>query len=280
MYEAEPRTFGMGKVKFIIPLVIVAIIVFLLMELPVVTGRGANEVKKALAETEWVELSGKTLFISDLHLTAEPALEKQFNLDFSNVQNVVIVGDFFHSEEDFWSFGDTEQEVFEKVLSQIIPSDFTGKIFYINALTHDPQVLETQELSFGSSTLYLVGRYGKFTVNSFSVVAYHGDQLHGGIIGGGISWLAGKFGFPLPLERLGKKRFGIDEDTWVMNGHSHVPGIDQQARVANTGSFVGAPFNKFIFQVHVGTGILFDGDRVELQEYEGLNLKKLYPFSI
>ena len=93
-----------------------------------------------------------------------------------------------------------------------------------------------------------LGEYGKFLVDGKQhIVAFHGGQLHEGIIGGGIAWLAKKVGQEVPLEKLGKKRFDIPADTWVVNGHSHVPGIDQKAKVANTGSFVVAPFNKFIF---------------------------------
>jgi hypothetical protein len=103
--------------------------------------------------------------------------------------------------------------------------------------------------------------------------------MHGGFIGGGVAWLADKVGQPVVLERLGKHRFGISSGTWVVNGHSHVPGIDHEAKVANSGSFVGAPFNKFIFRIHVGSGIVFDGNTIELQKYEGLAIKNLYPYS-
>ena len=266
--------------RFFLFLLAIGIGIFVLIELPVATGKGIEEVKKLLEQTQTIELSGKTLFVSDLHLGAKPALPEQFNLDFSDVQNVVIVGDFFDTKEDFWSFGKTEKESFRAVLAGIVPADFSGKIFYIHSTTHDPQNLETTKLAFDTFEFLHIGEYGKFNIDGTNVVAYHGHQLHGGVIGGGISWLAEKFGQDLVLEKLGKKRFDIPADTWVVAGHSHVPGIDQEAKVANTGSFVGAPLNTFIFRIHIGTGILFDGSRVELQEYEGLNIKKLYPFSI
>jgi len=266
--------------KFFFILFIIGMIVSFL-QLPVVTGRGIQEVKKALAETQTIELSGKTLFISDLHLTAEPSLEEQFNLDFSNVQNVIIVGDFFHSTKHFESFGPSaggEEEILRAVFDKIVPKKFSGNIYSIFGYGHDPIWKENFKFSSENYEFLYLGEYGKFNINGVQVATYHGQQLHGGIIGGGIGWLSEKMGFPLPLEKLGKKRFGIDKNTWVINGHSHVPGIDQAAKAANTGSFVGAPFNKFIFRIHIGTGILFDEDRVELQEYEGLNIKKLYPF--
>ncbi len=269
--------------KLFLLLLLIGIAIFVFIDLPVVTGKNIKEVKEAIVNTKSIELLGKTLFISDLHLTAKPALNEQFNLDFSDVQNVVIVGDFFNTKEDFWSFGPSaggEEESFRAVMEGIVPANFSGKIFYIHATNHDPQNLETSKLAFENFEFFHVGEYGKFSVNGIPVVAYHGHQLHGGMSGGGIAWLASKVGLEVPLEKLGKKRFDIPEDTWVVNGHSHFPGIDQTAKVANTGSFVGAPFNKFIFRIHIGTGILFDGEKVELLEYEGLNIKKLYPFSI
>ncbi|HZX50326.1 MAG TPA: hypothetical protein VFE94_04275 [Candidatus Paceibacterota bacterium] len=268
--------------KVFVLVVFIALVVFVLINLPIVTGRGVKAVKEALANTQPIELSGKTLFISDLHLTAEPSLEQQFNLDFSNVQNVVIVGDFFNQAEDFESFGATEEESMRAVLERIAPQAFSGTIFFIaSGHSHDPRLQEISRLRFENFEFIYLGEYGKFILGGEQeVVAMHGGQLHEGIIGGGVTWLAGKFGLVLPLEKLGKNRFGIDKNTWLVAGHSHVPGIDQAAKVANTGSFVGAPFNKFIFRIHIGTGVLFDGGAVELQEYEGLNLKELYLFAL
>jgi hypothetical protein len=248
--------------KILLFIIFVAGLVFLFIELPVLTGRGAREVREGIATT------------------AQPSLERQFNLDFSHVTNVVIVGDFLDSVWDFESFGTTDEERFEAVLQGIVPPSFTGNIYYIHALTHDPQHLNTNQLSFPNFEFYHIGRYGKFLVDGVSVVAYHGDQLHGGFVGGGVSWLFDKVGQPLWLERLGRTRFNIPQDTWIINGHSHVPGIIQKEKVANTGSFVGAPFNKYIFRIHIGTGVLFDNGKVELQKYQGLNIKKRYLFSI
>jgi predicted phosphodiesterase len=48
----------------------------------------------------------------------------------------------------------------------------------------------------------------------------------------------------LSLERAWKKLARIDEDTWVLFGHTHVPGVDPISRVANSGGWQRVPFVK------------------------------------
>lgn len=252
--------------RFFLFILFIGGVLFTLTQLPVVTGRGMKEVKNALARTETIELSGKTLFISDLHLTAQPALDKQFNLDFSDLENVVIVGDFFNTPEDFAKFGKSHEESLMHVFEQLISDSFSGRIFFIsNANAHDTS-LKLSHLSFDTFDFTYLGEYGKFTIDGTPALAFHGQQLYGGIFGGGISWLSQKLGNPLPLERLGRKRFGINKDTWIVTGHSHVPAIHYESKTANTGSFAGVPFN-FFFRIHKGTGILFEDEEVRLVEF-------------
>ena len=268
--------------RFIIFLVVIILgaAIFLLTQLPVVTGRGTGEVKRMIEKVESISLFEKTLFISDVHLISGLPIEDQFNLDFSDVRNLVIVGDFFHTPEHFAKYGDSETESLRNVLSDFVPEDFSGQIFFINGESHDPILSNVNELIFDNFTFRYLGEYGKFDVDGAPVVAFHGQQIHTGIIGGGISWIARSLGYPLPLERLARRRFGIDEATWLITGHSHVPAIQGDRKMANTGSFVGAPFNKYIFKIHIGTGILFDGEKVELLEFQDLNIKNLYIFAI
>ena len=84
-----------------------------------------------------------------------------------------------------------------------------------------------------------------------------------------------RFGYSLVLERLGRKKFEISNDTWIINAHSHVPAIDQRAKIANTGSFVGAPFN-FFLHLPIGTGVVFDSGDVQLLKFQGVNREKFY----
>jgi len=265
--------------KKLLFLLFVGAVAFVLISAPIIVGWGSKKVAAEIGQLETIPLSGKTLFLSDLHLIFMP-IEEQFNLDFSDVKNVVIVGDFFNTPMDFDRFGDSEEESLRSVLVDLVPEGFTGDIFFVYGRPHDPILSEVTKLSFENYNFHYLGEYGKFDVDGTPVLVMHGQQMFWGIVGGGISWLGQKVGQPLPLERIGRKRFGISEDTWFVTGHSHVPALHGESKTANAGSFVGAPFNKYIFRIHIGTGILFDDGQVELLEFQDLNIKNLYPFAI
>lgn len=170
--------------------------------------------------------------------------------------------------------GDTDEERLQKALATFVPENFSGDIYFIWGRSHDP-VLEKSVYRVGKSTLRFLGEYGSFNIQGTPVLAFHGHQLYGGLVGGGISWLSKLLGYSLVLERLGRKKFKIPNETWIINAHSHVPAIHKKAKIANTGSFVGAPFN-FFFRLSVGTGVVFDQGDVELVEFKGVDRGKFY----
>ena len=162
-------------------------------------------------------------------------------------------------------------------LGVFLQEGFQGNVYFISSLGHDPQ-LDQFEFEFKGVKFLHVGKVAKFLIEETEVIALHGDALYGGIVGGGISWVAKKFGMLLPLERLGKAKLNIAKETWLITGHSHVPGLDQVHKIANTGSFVGAPFNDLIFHIPIGTGIMVKNNKVELVYFTTPPFAKPYWF--
>lgn len=231
---------------------------------PVVNGFGIKKTADELRRVEQIELSGKTLFVSDFQLKGTRAGEK-FEVDTSGVAHVVIVGDFFFSPRSFLRLGATDEERLQDALETFIPPAFEGDVYFVRGRTHDP-VLSEPRYDLGGIRFHNLGEYGRFLIDGVPVLAMHGHQLYQGTLGGGLSWLSKTLGYPVPFERLGRKRLGIAEDTWFVVGHSHVPAILHQKKIANTGSFAGVPFNSF-FQIHKGTGILLHNKEVNLIEF-------------
>lgn len=240
------------------------VITLLLYEFPIVSGWGIQKVRNEIKKLKPIELSGKTLFVSDFQLR-DSDIDKKFNINMERVEHIVIVGDFFHSPEHFAKFGSTDEERIMRGLATFLAQDFSGDIYWIWGKTHDP-ILPQRDFSVGGIKLHYLHEYGSFLIKGAPVVVLHGHQLYGGIFGGGISWLGQRLDYPLAIERLARKRFGIDENTWFITGHSHVPAIDHRTKTANTGSFAGVPLN-FFFRIHVETGIVFEDDTVRLVEF-------------
>ena len=247
---------------------------FLFFQIPILYKRGIDDVAQTIQNSEVIELSGKTLFVSDLHLITP---EARVNLNVEEISHIVIVGNFFDTQEDFERFGTNLQERIENGLGVFLEEEFTGNVYFISSFNHDPE-LDEFELEIKGMKFFHVGKSARFLIEGTKVIALHGDELYNGVIGGGISWLFGKFGILLPLERLGKTKLNIEKETWLITGHSHVPGLDQVSRVANTGSFVGVPFNDLIFHIPIGTGIMIKNDKVELVYFTTPPLAKPYWF--
>lgn len=254
--------------------VVVIFVGLVFFEIPVLQKAGVKNVVQSIQDTEVIELSGKTLFISDLHLITP---EVQINLRVKEISHIVIVGNFFDTQAAFEGFGTTMQERIGNGLGVFLQEDFKGDVYFISSVNHDPQ-LDEFELEVKGVRFFHVGKIAKFLIGETKIIALHGDELYAGVIGGGISWAAKKFGILLPLERLGKAKFNIEKETWFIVGHSHVPGLDQASRTANTGSFVGAPFNDVIFRLPIGTGIMVENNKVELMYFMTSPLANPYWF--
>ncbi|MDP2641314.1 MAG: hypothetical protein Q8P39_02115 [Candidatus Yanofskybacteria bacterium] len=250
------RTYGF----FFVFGLFLATLVFLSLQYPLAFGRGVEEAKTRIEQAEEVFIPGSALFISDLHLKA--LQKREISLDAMGAETIVILGDFFDSEWDFRGFGDTNEERVWNGLKEFLPEGYQGRVYFISAHTHDPDLEQFSFEREGISFIY-GGKMGKFTVAGTPVIGFHGNELAQGWAGGGIAWSSRQIGIPLPLERLAKKALGIDEDTWLIAGHSHVPAFHEGSRTANTGSFAGVPFNVF-FQIHVGTGILVDAQGAQM----------------
>jgi predicted phosphodiesterase len=71
------------------------------------------------------------------------------------------------------------------------------------------------------------------------VIAYHGHDLS---LKGAIGHAWNRFISRLSLEKAWKRLAGVDVSDWVIFGHTHLPGIDEQHRVANCGGWQSIGF--------------------------------------
>jgi len=172
------------------------------------------------------DLSGNTLFISDLHLRAPTPFpftkELRTCVERENIKNLVIVGDLFHSPSDAEKILQTDDN-----LEFLGLQDISLKTYWIiGSPRHDPRDPTTN--------LNVVGDCAIFTHNGISVVAYHGHDLS---MKGGIAHGINRFISPLIVEKMWRRLAGVDKNSWVIFGHTHIPGLDMKSRIANCGAW-------------------------------------------
>lgn len=180
-------------------------------------------------------LDGSSLFISDLHLKAHRPFQYSDSirrvLQERNVSNLIVVGDLFDSPEDGRIIA---RECAGATIADILGvRDSPVKAFFVEGSPpHDPSSKETATLN--ALPLQQLGRCAILDFKKMTVVAYHGHDLSwkGAI---GHAW--DRFVSPLSLERAWKRLAGVPHSNWVVFGHTHIPGIDVQHRVANCGGW-------------------------------------------
>ena len=221
-----------------------------------------------------VKLSGKTVFISDLHINSRHL--SQYGAISVNLQEdtktLIMVGDTFHKEDVFNLMNDNPGSLpgtsFCKALTFIsnVPKD----VYFLYGEGHDPDFLSTSDfknyfmLCDDQTRIHLIGEEAVFEVDGVKIIAHHGHWIAGGVADCVVSYFAKQLGQPLVLERLWKKEMGVSDDYWLITGHSHVPAIDYKDKIANSGGWIEIP----IIGGDLGNVIIIENGTVRLQKLE------------
>ena len=224
--EVKLKVLEMSQISFIISILAIVIIVAILTVFRFFLYPFSSKMNPLTTARKY-ELTGNTLFISDLHLRAStpfPFTEQlRACVERENIENLVIDGDLFDSPEDA-----------QKILGTADKLDFLGlreiplKSYWIlGSPKHDPHNPTTTNLK-------VLGRCAIFAYDELSVVVYHGHDLS---LKGGIAHGINRFISPLIVEKMWKRLARVDANTWVIFGHTHIPGLDMKSRIANCGAW-------------------------------------------
>jgi len=217
----------MSEFLVIISLAIIAIIAVLFIEFRFLFYPFSSNLNP-LTSAKQYELTGNTLFISDLHLRATAPFqftqELRSCVNEEEIANLVIDGDLFDSPEDAERILGTESNGQLEYLG--LRNIQLNTYWILGSPPHDPRNPNTH--------LHVLGNCAIFTCKGLSIIAYHGHDMS---MKGGIAHAIDRFVSPLLMEKLWKRFAHVKVDSWVVFGHSHIPGLDTKARVANCGAW-------------------------------------------
>lgn len=204
---------------------------------------------------------GKIIIISDLHLDSNSRdLSCIGNyLKENDIPYLIINGDLFDKlhKERF------REELLEEAKGKLaIREGSPENIIYILALyNHDPYLeVKTKEFQEDDKETVVLRGILKLRAQEQLFYIFHGDYAISNTIG--IAAFVNKLTSNLFFERFAKKVLRAEKEAWVILGHSHIPGIDYENKVANSGCWI----NRII--PNTDTAILIDigelGTRVNL----------------
>lgn len=214
------------------------------------------------ADASPIALEEPVLFIGDLHVTNDDDGRRFENLRAfitdRGVGSLVILGDLFDTPGDYYALEKNEEGELgsAKALMHILGLEgLRLNTYVVWGGIHDPNDLEL-EVSYDGIGLQTLGTCARIGIGEVQVWALHGHEVFGGVDGFIASTLAGK---PY-LEGVWKDLTELPEGLWIIAAHSHVPGLNTEARVANTGGWTRVP----LMQPATGKGILVKDGTVRL----------------
>jgi predicted phosphodiesterase len=195
-----------------------------------------------------MSLSGRTIFVSDLHLRMGRQFQFAYDLrrmiETHRAANLLFVGDLFDSPEDGLKIlGNPRTSTHMR--STLGLQGLNLNLFWLLGPVHDPTDFNPEVAG-----IQVLGQIAMLGFESERILLYHGHDLSR--IGAfGYAW--SRLLSPLSLEKLWKRFARVDDATWIIFGHTHVAGLDVKARVGNCGGWQTLPLVR-----PTATGILFD----------------------
>ncbi|MCM8818941.1 MAG: metallophosphoesterase [Candidatus Omnitrophica bacterium] len=203
---------------------------------------------KIFAISQFIEIGGKTIFISDIHLNLNSK-----KIEIEDAKNLVIVGDLFAIPKIFEIFSNgSKDELKDELISKRylkIQQGFSKVLGYFNKIPEnlyyipgnmDPIYLKNFSFKCNETNVYGLNNIVAFKINNITIVAHHGHFIAKGRIDFLISLITKRLRKPLLLEKLWKnkllKKLNLD-NFWLIVGHSHIPAIDYKEKIANCGGW-------------------------------------------
>jgi len=184
------------------------------------------------------------LFVSDLHLDNPESISRSLLslVEETKPATLVVVGDLLHAPQDVGS----DRQLLDFVMAVLERldrmADLKGLLVTMSE-NHDPP-LTKGELTFECRGTRVMLTHDPIMIEAYGVrvLAVHGDYFcSDGAITAGVELLLSALGVRGATERFLRWKIGMDNQNWVVMGHTHLPMIDQGRRIANCGSFHGHP---------------------------------------
>jgi len=181
-------------------------------------------------------IEGSAVMASDLHCKPgrcrAPLLAKL--AEALGAEALIVLGDLFD---------DMHRPVGLEELRRALKWAFRGasglEVYYVaSGSSHDPIIPSDLHFEVSGLRVHAYPRPLVARVGGLTAFLTHGDiALRNGAHAFLVNVAAAARGVELYLEKRLRRRLRLPPTWWLIMGHTHLPGVDREARVANTGSW-------------------------------------------
>jgi len=206
----------------------------------------------------------RAVLVSDIHCRPRSCKAKEVaKIAAREGASLIVLGDLFD---------DLHREVSDSELERALHAAFRGvadlEVYYVtSSSSHDPILEREVRLRLGGFIVNVYPGALVARVGQLRAFLTHGDMaLRNGAHAFLVNAVALLLGEKLYLEKTLRRKLRLPSDWWLVMGHTHIPGIDREARVANTGSWrVSWSFGIPYWRPPSTTYILIEGSSIELR---------------
>lgn len=210
--------------------------------------------------------SDPAILVSDMHyrpgsccINAVTALAAKVG-----AETFVVLGDLFDDLHEPLS-ADEVREALRRVFKGV---KGLRVIFVTSLSSHDPILQDAVHFKCDGLDLHVYPGPVILRLGGLTAFLTHGDlALRNGAHAFLINYLMKSMGRELFLEKMLRQKLRLPAQWWLFMGHTHIPGIDYEARVANAGSWRGNWVHGIPYwRPPSNTYIIVESGRLELRQ--------------
>ncbi len=179
------------------------------------------------------------VLVSDLHCRFRPCEHAKTLRNIvkrEDCECLVVLGDLFDNFHRLAS-GSEVAKALASLLGPVL-RELSMLVYVTSSASHDPILPVRYETKINGCRVLMSPQPLQGILGNVQVFLTHGEiAILNGAVAHAINKLASLRAGELYIEKKLKLALRLPASTWLIMGHTHIPGIDYEHRVANTGSW-------------------------------------------
>ena len=123
-------------------------------------------------------------------------------------------------------------------LASAAPSGAPLVVYVTSRASHDPLIERAKAVKLGPLKVLAMPVPARFSVGGLEVYVTHGDTVvRNGLIAFLLAYALSAIGIKMGFEKVARAKAAISRNGWLVLGHTHIGGVDEEYRVANAGGW-------------------------------------------